>query len=205
MKETIKLFAYSIGFILLIGFAPKTAKISAKISSKISEISEYKSESTPKQTPKQTSSCPMSRADIKTLTDSGSYNLRDYPLEVQEIMKFKIPNNYSDNLPRTNKEFVNCKTNCYIKGYTETEFGYKLNIQGFDDTTAVINAYILNPNCDQVKKSKYFSNFESTYKAFNDYAAAKKINRGCYKIIGTLLYEKNTISICPVLQIVKFR
>ena len=193
MKDAIKLIAYGIAFFALIASANRA---------------NYKSQlKTEKENKVQVNAnCPSSRLEIKTLTDSASNYLSDRRLDVQEILKLKAPSP-PPYLTRTKHEFYKCQVNCYVKSYKETEYGYLVKIQGYDDSTALMNAHILNPDCEQAKKSVYLPYYKSAYIAFNGYAAAKKLNlkSGCYKIIGTLLYDESGVSIFPILQIVKFR
>lgn len=164
------------------------------------------------------SHCPSDRILVKTLTDSLAGDINFFPArtDVQEFRKITVPSKLEPNSKRIGKEFNTYQLNCYITSYTLTENGdYRLTIQGFDDSSAVSVAQIINPGCEQAKKSKYIHEFQTSYETFSQYALLNnKVPKGVYKIIGVLLYESSTkkdgtqsvsTTIHPVINLTKFK
>lgn len=138
--------------------------------------------------------CPADRTLVKTLTDSAMNKMSFVPIrsDVQEILKIVTkPAKVTPHMERTGYEFKTYQMNCYIKSYTLTENGdYRLSLQGFDDSTSILIAQIINPNCDQAKKSKFLQEFQSAHETFSQHALLNhKASKGVYKIVGPVLFE----------------
>lgn len=163
------------------------------------------------------SHCTSDRILVKTLTDSLANDINFFPArtDVQEFRKLAVPSKLEPNSKRTGKEFNTYQLNCYITSYTLTENGdYRLTIQGFDDSSAVSVAQIINPACEQAKKSKHIHEFQTSYETFSQYALLNnKVPKGVYKVVGVLLYESYTkngtqfvsTTIHPVINLTKFK
>lgn len=162
--------------------------------------------------------CPSDRILVKTLTDSGVNEMALTPTrsDVQEVFKLSKPAKVTPHMERTSHEFKIYQMNCYIRSYTLTENSdYRLTIQGFDDTTTTIIAQIINPGCDQAKKSKFLQEFQSAYETFSQHALINhRASKGIYKLAGAILFEGVTgkdgtqqviTTIHPVTLLTKFK
>ena len=138
--------------------------------------------------------CGKNRWDVKTLTDVNASKVKMKPIKttIDSLRCVKVINKISANTPRFSTEFYTFQITCGIREYiNEADGDIHLVLYDLKDTNKTFVAEIPDPNCKEVKGSKYELKYKQCRDEVEKWKLPKgKIQKGTYRLTGVMFFDK---------------